>query len=72
MRRLQVSEIGFAAPVNLKHRYLAGIVLVGHRIQRQHARLQPNGGFDLFCYGRLVSIKLGRIDDDFGDLNMLR
>ena len=67
-----MGEIGFAAPVNLKHRYQAWIVLFRYRIESQHARLQPNGGFDLFSYGPLLSIKLGRIDNDFGDLDMLR
>ena len=55
VRCLQVSEIGFAVPVNLEHRDLAGIILVGNGVESQHARLQPDGGFDLFGHGRLVA-----------------
>jgi len=48
------------------------VIWVGNGVESQHARLQPDRGFDLLGHGRSVAIELGRIDDDFGDLDMLR
>lgn len=71
MGRLQMREVGVPVAVDLEHRDVGWIVLVGHRVEDENTRLQPNGSFDLLVDRRLVGLQLRGIDFDFSNLNVL-
>src|SRR6516162_4954742 len=66
MSRLKVRSVRVDVRIHLEDEDVSRILLVGHRIQRQHSRLQPDGRFDLLLHRGLVGPELRRIDLDFG------
>src|SRR6516164_2006342 len=66
MSRLEVRLVRVDVRIHLEDEDVSRILLVAHRIQRQHSRLQPDGRFDLLLHRCLVGLELCRIDLDFG------
>src|SRR6516162_1823483 len=66
MSRLEVRLVRVDVRIHLEDEDMSWTLLVGHRIQRQHSRFQPDRRFDLLLYRRFVGFELRRIDLDFG------
>ena len=59
MWRFQMRLISLLVGVDFKHADTRGIVLLGDGMERQHARLDANRGFDALGDGCLEGLQIG-------------
>ena len=65
--------MGFIRPcagVDLEHPDACRVLRLGHSVQDPNARLEPDGGFNLFLNCSLIAVELSRIDLKLGDLDV--